>query len=87
MSDPLYFILLKCHQEEKRWHHNYPFYYPDNFQRFRAEIGKTFKNKFRDFPGGPGIKTSPSHAGGAGSIPCGELRHTCLAAKKPGHKQ
>ena len=24
---------------------------------------------FRDFPGGPVVKTSPSNAGGAGSIP------------------
>ena len=25
--------------------------------------------KGRDFPGGPPVRTSPSHAGGAGSIP------------------
>ena len=31
---------------------------------------KKKKNKtFRNFPGGPEIKTSPSNAGGAGSIP------------------
>ena len=28
-----------------------------------------FKNNSRDFPGGPGVKTSPSTAGDAGSIP------------------
>ena len=28
-----------------------------------------FKNIFRDFPGSPVVKTSPSNAGGAGSIP------------------
>ena len=27
------------------------------------------KNTFRDFSGGPVVKTSPSNAGGAGSIP------------------
>ena len=27
------------------------------------------KAKFRDFPGGPVVKTSPSNAGGVGSIP------------------
>ena len=27
------------------------------------------KVKIRDFPGGPVVKTSPSNAGGAGSIP------------------
>ena len=27
-----------------------------------------------DLPGGPGVKTSSSNAGGAGSIPGGELR-------------
>ena len=27
------------------------------------------KKKFRDSPGGPGVKTLPSHAGGVGSRP------------------
>ena len=28
-----------------------------------------YKSIFRDFPGSPVVKTSPSNAGGAGSIP------------------
>ena len=28
-----------------------------------------WKERFRDFPGGPVVKTSPSNTGGAGSIP------------------
>ena len=54
---------------------------------------KVYKNQriivikiFRDFPGGPVVKTSPSNAGGAGSIPGGELRSTWLTAKKPKHR-
>ena len=27
------------------------------------------ENQYRDFPGGPVVKTSPSNAGGAGLIP------------------
>ena len=37
------------------------------------------KTALRDFPGGPVVKTSPSNAEGAGSIPG-------LTAKKPKHK-
>ena len=29
----------------------------------------SFKHSYRDFPGGPVVKTLPSNAGGAGSIP------------------
>ena len=28
------------------------------------------RNLYRDFPSGPMVKTSPSNAGGVGSIPC-----------------
>ena len=39
-----------------------------------------------DFPGGPVVKTSPSNAGGEGSIPdWGTEIPTYLAAKKPKH--
>ena len=40
-----------------------------------------------DFPGGQVVKTWPSNAGGAGSIPGrGAKIPTCLEAKKPKHK-
>jgi len=31
----------------------------------------------RDFPGGPVVKTSPSNAGGVGSIPCWGTKMPC----------
>lgn len=37
----------KMSSRKKRRHHKYPFYYLDNFKSFRAEIGKTFKNKYK----------------------------------------
>ena len=40
----------------------------------------------RDFPGSPVVKTSPSNAGGAGSIPGLRAKISCLEAKKPKHK-
>ena len=41
----------------------------------------------RDFPGGPGVKTSPSNAGGVGSISGPRAKiPTCLAARKARHK-
>ena len=41
----------------------------------------------RDFPGGPVVETSPSNAGGAGSIPGrgAKISHA-LRPKKPKHK-
>ena len=41
----------------------------------------------RDFPAGPMVKTSPSNAGGAGSIPGqgAKIPHA-LGPKKPKHK-
>ena len=55
-----------------------------------AIIKKSTNNKYwrGDFPGGPVVKTSPSNAGGAGSIPGrgAKIDPTCLAAKKPKHK-
>ena len=51
-----------------------------------AIIKKSTNNKYwrGDFPGGPVVKTSPSNAGGAGSIPGrgAKIDPTCLAAKK-----
>jgi len=42
---------------------------------------------FRDFPGGPGVKTSPSNAGGGGSIPSqGTKMPHASRAKKAKHK-
>ena len=42
-----------------------------------------FKTNDRDFPGGPVVKTSPSNAGGAGSIPGQKLRsHMPCGQKK-----
>ena len=40
----------------------------DCFIRIRKDK-KDFKDVPQDFPGGPVVKTSPSSAGGAGSIP------------------
>ena len=40
--------------------------------------------KHRDFPGGPLVKSSPSNAGGAGSIPGWGAK--TLGAKKSKHK-
>ena len=43
---------------------------------------------FRDFPGGPRVKTLPSNAGGGGSIPIRELRcHMPPGWKKQNIKQ
>ena len=40
-----------------------------------------------DFPGGPVVKTSPSKAWGAGSVPGWAAKTpTWLTAKKPKHK-
>ena len=36
---------------------------------YAAKTKKFKKDDIRDFPGGPVVKTSPSSAGGAGSIP------------------
>ena len=33
------------------------------------ETIKDIKKSYQDFPGGPVVRTSPSNAGGAGSIP------------------
>ena len=59
-------------------------------QRFKITDLKS-QNKtisgLADFPGGPVVKTSPSKAGGAGSIPgWGAMTPTCLLAKKPKQK-
>ena len=46
-------------------------------------IFQTLKNVFRDFPGSPVVKTSPSNAGSVSSIPgWGAKIPTCLMAKK-----
>ena len=41
---------------------------------------------FRDFSGGPMVKTSPSSARDAGLIPGGAADSTHLTDKKPKHK-
>ena len=41
------------------------------FYTMRYCVLVVLRVKVRDFPGGPVIKTSPSNAGGAGSIPGG----------------
>ena len=49
----------------------------------------SYNLKLRDFPGGPVVKTLPSNAGGAGSVPGRELRsHIPRGQKKnkPKHK-
>ena len=45
-------------------------------------------NTFQDFPGGPVVKTSPSSAGGAGSIPGqgAKIPQTSQLKKKTKHK-
>ena len=45
-------------------------------KRYCNKSNKDFKND-RDFPGSPVVKTSPSNAGGAGSIPGPEAK-ICL---------
>ena len=50
-------------------------------------IFQTLKNVFGDFPGHPVVKTSPSKAWGAGSVPGWAAKTpTWLTAKKPKHK-
>ena len=45
------------------------------------------KYKFRDFPGGPVVKTLPSNAGGAGSVPGGGAKiHMPPGQKKLKHQ-
>ena len=50
---------------------------------FACHLGKGEK---RDFPGGPGAKTSPSNAGDVGLILGWGTKISQLAAKKPKHK-
>ena len=38
--------------------------------RQKRPQSSTLNDLARDFPAGPVVKTSPSNAGGAGSIPC-----------------
>ena len=46
------------------------------------------KMRKRDFPGGPVVKTSPSNAGGVGSIPCWGTKMPCdLWQKKQNIRQ
>ena len=55
-----------------------------NVQKFLLRNQKEKCDYNRDFPGGPVVKTSPSNAGGAGSIPGqGAEIPTCLVTKKP----
>ena len=53
-------------------------------------MGKESKKEwiYGDFPGGPVVKTSPSHAGGVGSIPGrgAKIPHASPRAEKPKHK-
>ena len=44
--------------------------------------GKTYKSKSRGIPGGPVVKTSPSDAGGMGSIPVQRAKIPCILQPK-----
>ena len=47
---------------------------------------KSFKSEWRDFPGSPVVKNSPSTAGGAGSISCWGAKIPHALKPKPKHK-
>ena len=52
-----------------------------------AILSNVFDTRVRDFPCGPVVKTSPSNAGGAGSVSGrGAKNPTCLGVKRPKHK-
>ena len=52
----------------------------------KLAIHATLKVNYRDFPGGPVVKTSPSHACGAGLIPGQGTKIPHAVTKKPNHK-
>ena len=51
-------------------------------RKVMTNLDSILKNRDRDFPGGPVVKTSPSNTGGAGLISDQGVRSTCLGANE-----